>query len=198
VGVGTLTFVTQDGEDYGGLGHQIFDSEQNKEAFTFGTLYASEIIGVVRGEEGKAGQLRGTVDRTKKIGTVATNSYCGVYGTAETIMHDQRPLISIGDKEDVKTGKAYIYTTLSGTSPKKYEIEIVKAVKQDVDADKGMVIHVTDERLLEATGGIVQGMSGSPIVQNGKIIGAVTHVFVSDPTRGYGIYINTMLNKCSE
>ncbi len=195
-GVGTLTFVTQDGSSYGGLGHQIFESEANKDIYSSGILYASEIIGYVKGEEGKAGQLRGTVDRTKIIGSVEANAYCGVYGYAEEIMCDQRPLISVGDKDAVQEGRAYIYSTIEGTTPEKYEIEIVKAIKQDVDADKGMVIHVTDTRLLETTGGIVQGMSGSPIVQNGKIIGAVTHVFVRDPTRGYGIYINSMLHEC--
>ncbi len=194
-GVGTLTFITQDGKHYGGLGHQIFESECNKNIYNSGSLYGSEIIGIVKGEQGKAGQLRGTIDRSKKIGTVSANSYCGVYGNSAEIMRDKRPLISVGDKSGVQVGRAYIYSTINGTSPEKYEIEIVKAIRQESDADKGMVIHVTDKRLLETTGGVVQGMSGSPIVQNGKIIGAVTHVFISDPTRGYGIYINSMLHE---
>ena len=100
--------------------------------------------------------------------------------------------IILGSKNDVQPGTAYIYTTIDGIVPQKYEIQIIKANNQNSPSEKSMVLRITDKRLLETTGGIVQGMSGSPIIQNGKLIGAVTHVFVSDPTKGYGIYVDWM------
>lgn len=192
-GVGTLTFVEVRSKRYGGLGHMIYDVKTSKrDIFTNGCLYPCSIVGVVRGEEGKPGELRGTFKRDGSTGSLDTNNFSGIFGDAEDLLFDERPMIALGSKESVRTGKAYIYTTLSGNKPEKYEIEIVKTVKQNSPMDRSMVLHVTDERLLEKTGGIVQGMSGSPIIQNDKLIGAVTHVFINDPTRGYGIYIDWM------
>jgi len=194
-GVGTLTYVRADNKRYGCLGHQIFDEfSKGKGYYHQGTLYNAHIVGVVKGEAGKAGELRGTFKRDDPAcGTVEKNIFSGVFGTSEDILSDKRPLIALGNRNTVQQGVAYIYTTIDGTEPKKYEIEIVKAVKQGYAEDKSMVIHVTDPALLEKTGGICQGMSGSPIIQNGRLIGAVTHVFINDPTRGYGIYIDWML-----
>ena len=120
--------------------------------------------------------------------------FSGVFGDAEPILYDKRPLIELGNRNMVKQGKGYIYTTLEGGVPCRYEIEIVKVIKQNSPSDKSMVIHITDKALLNRAGGICQGMSGSPIIQNGKLIGAVTHVFINDPTRGYGIYIDWMID----
>lgn len=196
-GVGTLTFVTADGKQFGALGHQIFDPKTDvREGFGNGNVYACSILGVVKGEEGKPGELRGTFDRTSAVtGHIQKNNFTGVFGTSEAILYDGRPLVARGGRDSVKPGKAYVYTTIYGNTPDKYEIEIVKAEKQNSPQDRSMVIHVTDERLLNTTGGIVQGMSGSPIVQNGKLIGAVTHVFINDPTRGYAIYLDWMEEK---
>lgn len=194
-GIGTLTYVRTDNKRFGGLGHQIFDEySKGKSHYDSGRLYGADIVGIVKGEAGKAGELRGTFKRgNSSYGTVDKNLFSGVFGDAEDILYDKRPLITLGSRSSVQQGKAYIYTTLEGGVPQKFEIEIVKAVKQNTAGDKSMVIHITDKALLEKTGGICQGMSGSPIIQNGKLIGAVTHVFINDPTRGYGIYIDWML-----
>lgn len=194
-GIGTLTYVRMDNKRFGGLGHQIFDEySRGKAIYNKGNLYSANILGVVKGEAGKAGELRGTFRRSEAVsGSVDRNIFTGVFGTSENILYDKRPLISLGNRSMVQPGTAYIYTTLDGCEPRKYEIEIVKATRQNYAEDKSMVIHVTDKILLEKTGGICQGMSGSPIVQNGRLIGAVTHVFINDPTRGYGIYIDWML-----
>ncbi|MFA5449847.1 MAG: SpoIVB peptidase [Clostridia bacterium] len=194
-GVGTLTYVRADTKRFGGLGHQISDAEStNRDLYKTGKIFPCNIIGVVKGEEGKAGELRGTFRRSDKPqGTLDKNNFCGIFGVANKELYSERPMIALGKKDTVVPGKAYVYTTIDGNKPEKYEIEIVKASPQTVISDKSMVISITDKRLLEKTGGIVQGMSGSPIVQNGKLIGAITHVFINDPTKGYGIYIDWML-----
>lgn len=194
-GVGTLTYVRADTKRFGGLGHMIFESDRNKDIYKFGHIYGCSIEGIVKGEAGRAGELRGSFNRYGDFsGKIDKNLFCGIYGVAEQSLYDKRPLIAVGSRNEVIPGKAYIYTTVSGNKPDKYEIEIVKAMSQNEPCDKSMVIRVTDKRLLDITGGIVQGMSGSPIIQNGKLIGAVTHVFINDLTRGYGIYTDWMLN----
>ena len=196
-GVGTLTFVTEDGKSFGGLGHPINDAgASNSSVYQKGSIYPCRIIGTVKGEVGKPGELRGTFVKGKhSVGTLERNNFAGIFGRAEKELSLGRSKISVAGRGEVRPGKAYIYTTTEGTEPKRYEIEIVKAVKQNDGAPQSMVLHVTDPELLALTGGIVQGMSGSPIVQNDKIIGAVTHVFINDPTRGYGIYIDWMLDQ---
>ncbi|MDD3946388.1 MAG: SpoIVB peptidase S55 domain-containing protein [Clostridia bacterium] len=195
-GIGTLTYVRLDNKRFGGLGHQIFDEySKGKDYYNKGKLYCADIMGVVKGEAGKAGELRGSFKRGGSLsGKLDKNSFSGVFGVAEDILYDKRPLVALGSRSLVQQGNAYIYTTLDGETPQKFEIEIVKAVKQPSANDKSMVIHVTDKELLEKAGGICQGMSGSPIVQNGRLVGAVTHVFINDPTRGYGIYIDWMVS----
>jgi len=194
-GVGTLTYVRGDNKRFGCLGHQIFDLEStNENIYNLGSVYNANIIGYVKGEQGKAGELRGAFGRRGDVyGSVDANNFAGIFGEAERALYDKRPMISVGSRHTVKPGKAHIYTTINGDAPKCYEIEIIKASRQDSPQDKGMVISIKDERLLSTTGGIVQGMSGSPIVQNGVLIGAVTHVFLNDPTKGYGIYVDWML-----
>jgi stage IV sporulation protein B len=195
-GVGTLTYVRADNKRFGGLGHNIYDGEfKNKDAYKYGTTFECTIIGVVKGEPGKAGELRGSFNRGgNPTGKIDKNTFAGIFGPAEEILYDGRPLIGVGNRDAVNPGKAYIYTSLKGSVPEKFEIEIVKAAKQNVPEDRSLVIRITDDRLLNESGGIVQGMSGSPIIQNGKLIGAVTHVFINDPTRGYGIYIDWMID----
>lgn len=195
-GIGTLTYVRPDNKRFGGLGHQIIDEYSKDKAFyNRGRLYCADIMGVVKGEAGKAGELRGVFRRGEaQSGSVDKNIFSGVFGDAEPILYDKRPLIELGNRNMVKQGKGYIYTTLEGGVPCRYEIEIVKVIKQNSPSDKSMVIHITDKALLNRAGGICQGMSGSPIIQNGKLIGAVTHVFINDPTRGYGIYIDWMID----
>lgn len=193
-GVGTLTYIKKDLQ-FGSLGHPIFDNEGKMVPVTEGSVFQCKINGVVKGQKGSAGELKGSFDFNDKIGSVYLNNKFGVYGNFSRLP-DYQPmqLIDVAAVSEVKQGKAYVYCTLEGAQRDCYEIEIVKAVNQTSKEDKGMVLRVTDPRLLDKTGGIVQGMSGSPIVQNGKLVGAVTHVFINDPTKGYGVYAQWMLD----
>jgi stage IV sporulation protein B len=194
-GIGTLTYVTTDSLEFGGLGHKITDGVTScNNAYVAGNILEAKISGLIKGEVGQAGELKGNfVNSDTPIGTLHANNIAGVFGKASEKLYKGRPMVAVGSRKSVNTGKAYIYSSLSSDAPEKYEIEIMRLAEQDEIADRSMVIKVTDERLKDLSGGIVQGMSGSPIVQNGRLIGAVTHVFISDPTRGYGIYIDWML-----
>ena len=193
-GVGTLTYIKKDLQ-FGSLGHPIFDNEGKMVPVTEGSVFQCKINGVVKGQKGSAGELKGSFDFNDKIGSVYLNNKFGVYGNLSRLPNYQpMQLIDVAAVSEVKQGKAYVYCTLEGAQRDCYEIEIVKSVNQTSKEDKGMVLRVTDPRLLDKTGGIVQGMSGSPIVQNGKLVGAVTHVFINDPTKGYGVYAQWMLD----
>lgn len=188
-GVGTLTYCTKDGK-FGALGHSVAgDSVKTQK----GKLFDCTIIGVKRPKGGEAGELKGVFDKNSTpIASVCKNNDYGIFGEG-VINLKNLPEVRVGSKNTVKEGKAYVYTCVNGSIPQKYEIQIVKAYKQTSPSVKGMVINVTDKRLIEKAGGILQGMSGSPIVQDGKLVGAVTHVFTGDATKGYGIYIDWML-----
>lgn len=197
-GVGTMTYLEPD-NSFGALGHGINDTDTTLlMEVKSGSLYKTEIVAVKKGKDGTPGELTGVIDYnlSNKIGTVETNSVGGIFGTLneETVESITAQALPIGLKQDVRTGSARILCCVDGNStPRQYEIEI-KAIHLDHDnVNRGLEIQVTDPQLLEQTGGIVQGMSGSPILQDGKIIGAVTHVLVNDPTRGYGIFIENML-----
>ncbi len=190
-GVGTLTFVTQDGR-FGALGHFITDGESGLDyELTYGNIYRTEIDGVIKGESGKAGGLIADVNRlSSPVGIIARNTDIGLFG--EYTADYDAELYRIATKGEAKPGAAKVYTTVDGSEPKFYDIDIVKVISQSEPAEKGMVIAVRDKELLEKTGGIVQGMSGSPIIQNGILVGAVTHVFIQDPTRGYAVHSRFM------
>ena len=190
-GVGTLTFVTQDGR-FGALGHYIADGESGLAyELTYGNIYKTSIDDIVKGERGKAGGLVGDVNRlSTPIGKINMNTNIGLFG--EYTADYDGELYRIAEKGEAKPGAAKVYTTIEGSEPKFYDIDIVKVVSQSDAEEKGIVIAVRDKELLEKTGGIVQGMSGSPIVQDGILIGAVTHVFVQDPTRGYAVHSRFM------
>lgn len=192
-GIGTVTFFQQDLR-FASLGHPICDSKGNIVATNNGGVYYCDINGINKGMKGSAGELKGTFDVNNRIGEISINSKYGVYGNFSRIPQFDTQLIEVANISEVKPGYAQIYTTLDDNTRVCYDIEIVKAVNQKVKDDKGMVIRITDEKLLSKTGGIVQGMSGSPIVQNNKLVGAVTHVFVNDPTRGYGMFAQWMLD----
>jgi len=191
-GIGTLTYVRKNLK-FGSLGHPITDQNGEIISCDNGGVFNCTINGVNKGKRGAAGELKGTFSFEKRIGSLYLNNKYGAFGTFNTLPAFCTNLMPVADVAEVAVGKAQIYCTVSGSTPEYFDIEIVKANRQTSKNDKGMVIHVTDKRLLEITGGIVQGMSGSPIVQNGKLVGAVTHVFVNDPTRGYGIYAKWML-----
>ena len=197
-GIGTMTYYDTNGK-FGALGHAVSDSEVGKRLETErGWIYAADIIGIRRGEKGNPGELSGMISYQKSncLGTVWKNTDIGIYGTldgnlAKLPAGEYYPVCY---KQDIRKGSAYILSCVSGEA-KQYEVEIEDLDYSGREANKGIMLRVTDENLLALTGGIVQGMSGSPILQDGKIIGAVTHVFVNDPTRGYGIFIEKMLEE---
>lgn len=197
-GVGTLTFVRQNNR-FAALGHPVIDADtKNLLLITGGNVLNCSIAGCVKGERGKPGEIKGLIMKNNKpFGTIDKNSVYGVYGQFDEIPQNDlyKEPIEIMPRSKVKPGKAYILTTLCGSTPQKFEIMIVKTNFQAKPSDRSMVIKITDSRLLSVTGGIVQGMSGSPIIQDEKLCGAVTHVFVNDPTRGYGLYADWMLNQ---
>ncbi|MBD2847307.1 SpoIVB peptidase [Paenibacillus sp. IB182496] len=196
-GVGTLTFYAPDQGVYGALGHVItdMDSQQSIEVDS-GEIVQSNVMSINKSHSGEPGEKRAQfVKHGKILGNVLNNTAFGIFGKmTELPSHsfNMKP-VPIGFAEDVKEGPAHILTVIEGQKVEKFDIEIAHVTKQSVPATKGMVIKITDPRLLESTGGIVQGMSGSPIVQNGKLVGAVTHVFVNDPSSGYGCFIEWML-----
>ena len=197
-GIGTLTYYDPENMTFGALGHPILDSETGTTLdIEKGELLSSEIIGIEKGTSGIPGEIQGvfkTPDRP--LGELIKNTDYGIFGTAVD-MTSQKEAVPIAYQSQVKEDGAYILTTLEDNTVRKYSVEIEKKEKQTSADTKSMVVHVTDKRLLEKCGGIVQGMSGSPIIQNGRLIGAITHVFVEDPTRGYAVYIEWMLEQSS-
>lgn len=200
-GIGTLTFCESDSRMYGALGHSISDGATGEPVtLSSGNVLRSTIVSVERGERGRPGELKGVfMEENDEIGDVLSNSVCGLFGQLESDSPLlQKTPVPIAKRSEVKPGNAVILSNIEGESVEEYSIEIQKVNKDDLQAHKDMVIKVTDPKLLEKTGGIVQGMSGSPIIQDGKIVGAVTHVFVGDPTRGYGVYIECMLDELNK
>jgi len=193
-GIGTLTFV-KDGKYFASLGHPITSKNGEIMQITGGKVHDCNILGVNKGLVGKAGELKGAFNNKQSIGDISINSNFGVYGTFDKVPQslDINNVVSTANINEVKPGKAQIYSTINGNLPQCYQIEIIKVKNQAENHEKGLVIKVTDKNLLTQTGGIVQGMSGSPILQNGKLVGAVTHVFINDPTKGYGVFIDNML-----
>ena len=201
-GVGTLSFYDPDTGRYAALGHAITDGDTGSVlTVSEGQVLRASIVAVQRGRSGAPGELKGSFLREKEtLGDIRRNTILGVYGMlgepADNPLYPDG--LPIGLRDTVHTGPATILSTVDGEGVAEYAVEIVRVNPQSAPAPKSMVIRVTDERLLEKTGGIVQGMSGSPILQDGKIVGAVTHVFVSDPTQGYGGYVDWMLGEAEQ
>ncbi|MDD6214444.1 MAG: SpoIVB peptidase [Firmicutes bacterium] len=191
-GIGTLTFYNPENSTFAALGHGICDSD-TKEIMTVGagSVNLCRIINVRKGEHGNPGELMGNFSDTV-IGEIKTNSLIGIYGTAEIV--PQKESVAVASRFQIKEGNAFVLCDVDGNGAKTYEIEITKISKSAQINNKSFVIKVTDPVLIEKTGGIVQGMSGAPIIQNGMLAGAVTHVFVNDPKRGYGIFAENMLD----
>ena len=194
-GIGTLTYVDGNG-NYGALGHGISDVDTGELLhINKGALYQAEILGIQKGETGSPGELSGLIryEPGRIIGNIKKNSKNGIYGNLSAgIKNTDLKKLPVAYKQELEIGPASILCCVDGQA-KEYRAEITRIDMNHEDTNKSFVIHVTDERLLELTGGIVQGMSGSPVIQNGKVIGAVTHVFVQDATSGYGIFIENML-----
>lgn len=195
-GIGTLTFITQS-DRFGALGHGITENGQNSPMIASGgSLHQCNVLGVTKSKRGNAGEIKASFKGGEDEGIVEKNNEFGVFGTVKSdTLFKKGNRIEVGGKLTAKPGKAYIYCQLDDEDIMKYEIEIIKTNYQTKSTQKSMVIRITDKRLLNKTGGIIQGMSGSPIVQNDKIVGAVTHVFVNDPTKGFAIYLDWMLNQ---
>ena len=196
-GIGTLTFVKKKDLKYGALGHPITNgADDSVVPITTGNVYSCNLIGVNKGQRNKPGELRGVFVKKNEKGDITKNTPYGIFGNIEKKENviDENRCAKIGGRLSVKPGKAKLISSVSGIC-EEYDIEIIKASYQTKCSDKSIVFRVKDKRLLELTGGIVQGMSGSPIVQNGKLVGAVTHVFMSDPTKGYAVYSDWMLEQ---
>ena len=191
-GIGTITYIDKQTGRFGALGHSVVGENNKEMQISNGMVYECSIVGICKGVRGKAGELRGMFLNDKFFGHAEKLNTCGIFGKISDEFSVNTALEAEANSSAAKPGNAYIYSTVSGVSPKRYSIEIVKVDKYNHD-NKNYVIKITDEDLIAETGGIVQGMSGSPIIQNGKLIGAVTHVLISDPTRGYGIFIENML-----
>lgn len=189
-GIGTVTFVKKDG-GFMALGHPVCGENGKTIEISGGELFACSIFGIERGVRGKAGELRGSFFSDQKIGDIKENTEVGISGKLNDDF-DYKSLTKI-DVGEGHIGNATIFTTVEGTAPKEFSISIIKVDKNEKE-NRNYVIKVTDKTLLSVAGGIVQGMSGSPIIQDGKIVGAVTHVFLNDPTRGFGISIENMLS----
>lgn len=196
-GVGTLTFYEPKSNIYGALGHVISDSDTNQPIdCDQGKIVMATVSGIQHGKRGQPGEKIGVfIEEDQLLGNIQKNTQFGIYGQLNTEVPNDlyNEAIPVASMNQVQTGNAEMLTVVDGQTIEKFAIEIQKINLQDAPEGKGMVIKVTDPRLMDKTGGIVQGMSGSPIIQNGKLVGAVTHVFVHDPTKGYGCFVDWML-----
>ncbi len=194
-GIGTITYIVPETGEFAGLGHGICDAETGKLLeMKRGTVVDVMISGVSKGIPGTPGELKGYFT-SDKSGVLLGNTMCGVYGVLSDIPVSKVPeAVDMASRDNVHPGEAYIWCTVNGDHPQKYSINITDIRQADITENRCFSIEITDQELLDKTGGIVQGMSGSPIIQDGCLIGAVTHVMVNDPTQGYGIFIENMLH----
>ena len=190
-GIGTVTWYDPDTGHFGTLGHGVHDRTGALLHMVSGQIYEAKVLSVKAGQAGAPGQLRGGIDGQTVLGTIRRNTAKGVFGKSDVPFSGNA--LPVAESSCIRTGSATILSTVEGNAVQEYSVEILKLYPDAKDTGRNMLIRITDQRLLDTTGGIVQGMSGSPILQNGKIVGAVTHVLVNDPTRGYGIFIENML-----
>lgn len=200
-GIGTLTFYDPETKEFAALGHGITDIDTGMMMpVEAGEILESNILAIKKGRQGNPGELKGVfVEDRNKLGVIRKNCEQGIYGVLNQDSAQRLPgrLYPVAMRSQVKVGPATILANIDGKNVEEYSIEVQKVSRQNPGGSKGMIIKITDKRLLDTTGGIVQGMSGSPIIQDNRIIGAVTHVLVNDPTRGYGIFIESMVKNLS-
>lgn len=198
-GVGTVTFYEPSTRIFGALGHGITDIDTNELInISSGEFITTRILNITKGESGLPGKIQGTIENQKNIGFISKNSKFGIYGKVDNLASlnlDTSKEMEVALRDEINNGKATILCSLDNDKPKEYEIEIKKIYKENNYDNKSMKIKVTDDRLIEKTGGIIQGMSGAPIIQNGKFIGAVTHVLVNEPQEGYAVFGDMMLKQ---
>ena len=191
-GIGTVTWYDPEDGTFGTLGHGVSDGKGNLLRMTGGSAFSAEILSVKKGKCGEPGQLKGTAEDADPCGKLQRNTAAGVFG--KTGEKWKGELLPVAEFDEISVGPATIRSTVGPKGPQDYSVEILKIYPEDRPDHRNFLLRVTDPTLLEITGGIVQGMSGSPIIQDGKLVGAVTHVLVNDPTRGYGIFIENMLD----
>lgn len=193
-GIGTVTYIDPDTGAFGALGHGVNDTETGVLLpVADGDVCRAQIVDVKKGASGAPGELAGSFDAGDVIGCINSNTSCGIFGVIRGSLDTVRPAMPVGSPDEVQKGPATILACVAGQQIEEYDVEIART-GMAAGNGRDLTVHVTDPELLARTGGIVQGMSGSPIIQNGKLVGAVTHVLVNDPTRGYGIFIDTMLD----
>ena len=198
-GIGTMTFYDPATHVFGALGHGVSDVDTARlMPLQSGSIMYAEVSDVKRGVVGAPGELHGVFRVEQDLGELYANTASGVFGTlTDEKLTGGAAAVEVAERSQIKTGKAVILSNIAGDRVEEYEVEITRVYPDGGGENRDMTLKVTDRRLLEATGGIVQGMSGSPILQNGRLVGAVTHVLVNDPTTGYGIAIGTMLDAAS-
>ena len=200
-GVGTITYYEPSTNSFAALGHGIVDSDTDKLiSIASGELVTTKVSSIVKGKENEPGEIRGTIKNQETIGEISSNTEFGIYGKLNNIslLDSNQTRYEVASRDEIKVGQAKVISTLEDGIRKEYDIEIEKIYRNNNSDNKSMLIKVVDEELLNLTGGIIQGMSGAPIVQNGKFIGAVTHVLVSDPTTGYAIFGDLMIKEMKE
>lgn len=197
LGIGTMTFYDPNTKTYGALGHKLMDSDFSSIAdISSGSIMKSQVTGINKSSFGNVGEILASVYENQEMGSIFANTDYGVFGHYDVC--PDKEALEVIRHEDIKLGKAFILTTLDNNKVQEYEIEITSLKKQDKISTKGITFKITDKELIKKTGGIVQGMSGSPIIQDGKLIGAVTHVLVDSVKKGYGIYMDFMLEVSSK
>ncbi len=201
-GVGTITFYEPSTRTFGALGHGISDIDTGELIdIASGEFVTTRILSITKGEKGTPGKIQGTIENQETVGSISKNTRFGIYGTVDNLSSlniDTSKEMEVATRDEIQEGKATILCSLDNETPQEYEIEIEKIYKDNNYDNKSMLIKITDEELLEKTGGIIQGMSGSPIIQNGKFIGAVTHVLVDNPEEGYGVFADIMIKQSRE
>ncbi len=201
-GVGTVTFYEPSTQSFGALGHGITDIDTGDLLnIASGEFVTAKVLNIKKGEDGNPGKIQGTIEEQETIGEISKNTEFGIYGKIKDISSlniDMNKEMEVALRDEIKLGKATILCSLDNRNVEEYEIEITKIYKENNYNNKSMEIKITDERLIEKTGGIIQGMSGSPIIQNGKFVGAVTHVLVNSATEGYAIFGDLMLKQSKE
>ncbi len=201
-GVGTVTFYEPSSKTFGALGHGITDIDTEELInIASGEFVTTRILNITKGESGNPGKIQGTVENQRNIGKIFKNSQFGIYGTVDNLSGlnlDTSKEMEVAMRDEIHLGKATILCNLDNQKVEEYEIEIEKIYKENNYNNKSMQIKVTDQRLIEKTGGIIQGMSGSPVIQNGKFVGAVTHVLVNNPQEGYAVFGDIMLKQAKE
>lgn len=201
-GVGTMTFYEPSSGMFAALGHGIADIDTSELInIESGELTTTNILSIVKGQKGTPGEIRGTIENSESLGSIYKNTSFGVYGKVQSknkLDINNMEEMDVALRDEIKTGKAQILCELENGKTEKYDVEIKKVYLNNNENNKSMVIKITDEKLIEKTGGIIQGMSGAPIIQNGKFIGAVTHVLVNDPTVGYGVFADIMIKQLKE